>query len=276
MERMNRRDCLGLAGALALPVAVPLAVPLAARAAPSAQASVLADKILTHIRIRGREDGKPVFFWYAGTFYGQRSGERTVPLLYIEGASSSRTERQSDGSWIYSLREAGWFGDLETREVLKEWVNPLNGRKVEPAHYNSSQRTRFTASGVLPLISPLPPGLEYTGYITAPEVQGDDVWTTEELFVRSPGRAPGAPANIQTSLATLSASRAEVEQPQDGFTSALLAYQTLASFRPWMEMGAEPGVISWRLAGRKSATPDGIPAALLARVRREHPDALEI
>jgi hypothetical protein len=263
---MNRRECLLLSGALALPLAGWAADP----------ESVLADKILTHVRIRGREDGLPVYFWYAGTFYGQRSGERTVPLLHIEGASSSRTERQPDGSWIYSLREAGWFGDLESHEVLQEWVNPLNGKKVQPAHYNSAQRTRFTADGVFPLIAALPPGLEYTGYITPPRVEGDDVWTTEELFVRSPGASPAAPANIQTSLATLSAQRAEVLKPRDGFVGALLAYQTLASFRPWMGMGAEPGVISWRLAGPKCATREGIPAALLARVRREHPDALEI
>jgi hypothetical protein len=265
---MNRRECIGLAGALALPIGNLSSV----EAAPD----LFADKLLTHVRIRGREDGKPVFFWYQGTFYGQRSGERTVPLLRIEGASSSRTERQADGSWIYSLREAGWFSDLATHEVLHEWTNPLNGRVVQPAHYNSSQRTRFAADGVHPIVSKFPPGMEYTGYLGDPVVQGDDVWTTEELFVRVPSATAGAPATLQTSLATLSASRAELLQPPDGYVGALLAYQTLASWRPWMEMGADPGVISWRLAGRKCATAEGIPAALLARTRREHPDALEI
>jgi hypothetical protein len=269
---MNRRESLGLFSAA-------LAAPALLQAAGGAAASAAAlDPLHTHVRLRARADGKPVYFPYEGTFYAQRSGQRTVALLHIEGASASTTTRQPDGSWLYTLREAGWFCDLETHAVLPTWVNPLSGRSVTPEHYNSRQQLLFTSTGVKPAsASPLPPGLEWQGQLTVPVVMGDDVWSAEELFVRVPAKTPDELANVQTSLATLHARLADLRRPDSAWVPSTLAYQTLASWRPWMQMPADmPGVMSWRLFGRKCEHIDELPAALRERVQAQHPEVLQL
>ena len=239
-------------------------------------AGPLADPLLTHVRIRGHQDGRRVFYAYHGTFYAQVSGQRTVPLFHVEGASAARMRRAADGSYAYELKEAGWFCDLETHAVVDETVNPLNGKTIRPRHYASGQRTRFTPDAkVVPAVE-LPPGMEYVGYLGRPSADQDLVWTTEELLVRTPGASPGSPGRVQTSLATFSANLADLMRAPDAWVPCRLNYQTLGSFLAWMEMGEVAGVITWRLAGRKSDRLEELPPALRARIEREHPEVFEV
>lgn len=283
---ITRRHSLSIvAGAAATPLlgeallAQAVAATRGAAATPSATGKgfdPLADALLTHVRIRGHQDGRRVFFAYHGTFYAQVTAQRTVPMFHIEGASSARMLRQPDGSFAYQLREAGWFCDLQSREVVTEAPNPLNGKRVKPKHYASGQRTRFTPDAKVMPEDKLPPGMEYVGYIGRPTADQDLVWTTEELLVRSPGAPPASKVRVQTSLATFSANRADLERSADAFVPCRLNYQTLGSFLPWMDMGDAPGVITWRLAGRKTDQVDELPAALRARIEREHPEVLAV
>lgn len=282
---LTRRQSLSLTAAAAGAASLTDTLRAPALAAPANATSgrggsrfdPLADPVLTHVRIRGHQDGRRVFFAYHGTCYGQLSGQRTVPMYRVIGASSARMQRQPDGAWLYTMREAGWFCDLAGGEPITEGINPLNGKTVRPHHYNSAQQSRFLPDArVDPVIEKRPPGLEYVGTIGRPEADHDVVWSTEELLVRMPGAMPGAPGRVQTSLATFSASRTELERSPDAFVGCRLGYQTLGSFLGWMDMGEARGVITWRLAGRKSDQAGEIPDALRARIEREHPEVLQV
>ncbi len=159
---INRRQSLGLAaGLVATPTFASSYTPAAgsaatAQAAAAAAASktaggdaaaiaaLVADPLLTHVRMRGHQDGRRCYFSYHGTFYAQVSGQRTQPMFYIEGASSARMMRQPDGSYLYTMREAGWFCDLKTREPQAEATNPFTGKLIKPRHYNSAQQSRLS------------------------------------------------------------------------------------------------------------------------------------
>lgn len=281
---ISRRQSLTLAvaAASAAPLADALLAPaLAASGKATGKGGTgfdpSADPVLTHVRIRGHQDGRPVYFSYHGTFYAQVSGQRTVPLYRVIGASTARMQRQPDGAWLYTMREAGWFCDLASGEPVTEGTNPLTGKPVKPRHYNSAQQSRFMPDAtVAPMIEKRPPGLEYVGTIGRPEADHDVVWTTEELLVKMPGATPGAPGRVQTSLATFSANRAELDRSPEAFVGCRLNYQTLGSFLGWMEMGEATGVISWRLAGRKTDKLDEVPTAVRARIEREHPEVFGV
>ncbi len=233
------------------------------------------DRVLTHVRMRAHPDGRPCYTWYRGSFYAQRAGERTLALLHVEGTGTSRTQREADGSWSYRLKEAGWFCDLDSHQVLNEWRNPFIDKLVRPGHYNSKQQLHFAADGtVTPATATLPPGLEWQGSLSVPVVVGNDVWSAEELLVRIPG-PPGGSPRVQTSLATFHANARDLQKPLNAWVPATLAYQTLGSWLPWMEMGDAKGVISWRLAGRKCATLAELPVPLRERIQREHPEVFE-
>lgn len=281
---INRRQSLGLtAGLAATPVlssfaAATTATPGAAgrRKTAAAIEALIADPLLTHVRMRGHQDGRRCYFSYHGTFYAQVSGQRTQPMFFIEGASSARMQRQDDGAYLYTMREAGWFCDLKSHEPQVEAMNPLTGKSIKPRHYSSGQQSRLTRDGVVPMIEKRPPGLEYVSTIGTPTVDTDVIWSTEELLVRMPGATPEVPARVQTSLATFSSTPADLLRGPDVFVACRLNYQTLGSFLPWMEMGGLTGVISWRLAGRKSDRVEEIPSALRARLEREHPEVLAV
>ena len=265
---MNRRESLML-----------LAAAGSASAGAAASREIVGstiDPLLTHIRIRGHRDGRLVYYGYEGTFYGQRSGQRTVPLLHIEGASAGAFVRQSDNSWLYNLREAGWMCDLASGAVLSSWINPLNGKTLTPRHYKSRQSSLFTGSSVKPVSADLPAGLEMQGNITRPVIIRDDIWTAEELLVRVPPNQAGGAAVVQTSLATLHANLRDLQRGADAWVPATLAYQTLQSWPAWMEMATEmPGVISWRLMGRKCASVDELPNQVRARIQEQHPEVFK-
>ena len=272
---MNRREFWPLLGGSAIGATLlTSAAPLAAREAAPADD----DTLQTHVRMRAFADGRAACWHYRGTFYGQVSGQRTVPLLGIEGISINRCTPAGTGAYDYSLREAGWFLDLGTGQVVDDWLNPLTGRRVAPRHYYSPQRLRFSAASVEPVLDKPPPGLEWTGYLGAPQRFAGSVWSSEELLVRTVNATTGV-ARVQTSLLTLQAAEADLARARGRashrFVPTTMAYQTLASWVPWMDMRDVPGVISWRLYGKKVATVDELPAGLVTRTREQHPQWFE-
>ncbi len=273
--RINRRVALaGLAGATVA----------ASHAAPAAEAVDLNDpqaKLDAFVRMRCQPGGAKGFMWYEGTFFGKRHGEAAVALLGISGFSWNRAVRQADGNYLYELQEAGYHTDLATGARVDRWKNPLNGLTVEPRHYRSGQKTRFTPERVIPA-QPMPEGIAYDGRISAARVLHDMVWISEDLLVRSPNPRERyddpleycGPYRISTSLATLQSPLAAVRDPDRTFTPCSLSYVTVNSWRSWMLMGEAPGTITWRLMGRKLRSPDQLGKPLRSWLSEEHPDLL--
>lgn len=270
---MNRRELWPILGGGALGAAVltpALAAAADADAGVGAAGAADLDTLETHVRMRAHPDGRPLYWAYAGVFYGQISGQRTVPLLGVEGISINRCTPAGAGIYAYSLREAGWFKDLATGQVLDDWLNPLTGRVVKPKHYYSPQRQRFTGAKTEPVLDKPFPGLEWTGYLGAPQRFAGSVWSSEELLVRTTNPDTGA-ARVQTSLLTLHATAADLARNPKRVVPTTMAYQTLASWIPWMDMRDIPGVISWRLFGKKVERVADLPQELVARTRAQHP-----
>lgn len=242
-------------------------------------------KLDAYVRMRNRGDGRWSFTRYSGTFFAKVEGEVTVPLMGIEGFSRGRMQKQPDGTYLYNLEEAGYHTDLNTGEVLDEWTNPLNTLTVRPKHYRSGQTSIFTPTSVLPQIDPWPAGLEYNGVVSPVTVIGDSAWCSEDLFVKFPNprerfddeRQWSGPYRISTSLATHSVSLSDLENREQPYVQSTMAYTTINSWRPWMLMGQTPGVISWRLKGRKFESPEHMNYDwLMRRVSADHPALVDV
>lgn len=234
--------------------------------------------------MRNRGDGKKSYTRYAGTFFAKIDGETAVPILGIEGMSWGGCERQADGSYLYSMQEAGYMTDRVSGELVDEWVNPFNGLTVFPSHYRSGQSSIFKPDSVNPIMARRPEGLEYTGVISPVTVIDDTVWCSEDLFVKMPNpkdryedaREWSGPYRISTSLATHMVKLPDLEDADRPFVPSTMSYTTINSWRPWMKMGQTPGVISWRLKGRKFESPDHMGEdSLVSRVAKDHPELLE-
>lgn len=228
-----------------------------------------------HVRMRGNLRGERTYWYYRGTIFGNQWGKITRPMLRVEGVSYSVIDQLPEGKYRYNLREAGYYSDYESGEIRETVVNPFTGREYAPEHYLSAQKLIFSPDlSVRPDIEKLPPGLDYRGVISPLRHFKDTVWSSEDLFVRMPvADAADDPTRldfkVQTSLATLSADPAHLLDTERDFVPCRLNYQTLATFREWMGMGREPGMMSWRMTGTKCGVED-IPAAIKDRIASDH------
>lgn len=280
MAHLNRRSFLASTSALAF-----TASPSNARAASSAiDFSDPQQKLDAYVRMRNRGDGRKSYTRYSGTFFMKLESEVAIPILGVEGMSWGRCERQTDGSYLYSMQEAGYHTDLASREIVDAWTNPVNGLTVHPKHYRSGQSSTFTPTSVLPKLERRPEGLEYNGVITPATVIDDTVWCSEDLFVKFPNpkeryedeREWSGPYRISNSLATHMASRADLENRERAFVPSTMSYTTLNSWRGWMKMGQTPGMISWRLKGKKFESPEMVDDSISRRINTDYPELLAL
>jgi hypothetical protein len=265
--KQDRRRLLGMALGGALMASVP------AGAQGRGQRSM--DALQAHLRMRCYAGEQSTYWYYSGTVFGQPSGEMTRPMLHVEGISQSQLDVLPGGQYRYSLQEAGYFGDPVTGAISDRVMNPFSGEWYQPSNYLSGQTNIMSPDlSVRPDSEALPPGLEYRGEISPLQTFKDMAWSTEDLFVRLPNENPGelVPAfTVQTSLATFVADRRDLFDAGIEDIDCQFYYQTLATWRPWMNMGTRPGVISWRLVGTKCRR-DDLPRELTDRIRSDHPE----
>lgn len=235
----------------------------------------------TFVRIRCSPPGTRTWWWYTGQLLARIAGEPMRPLVSVVGVSHSRITRRSDGSIGYALLEAGYYGAPDKPGSVdniaeKPIINALTGAPMQPEHYLSPQSIIFTEDlAVLPDLPALPPGLDYRGRITPPDIKNGRIWMAEELFIKAPparNRIDDA-QRVLNSLANFEAALDDVESDK-AFVPATMQYTTLNSFRPWMNMGSASGAIMMRLNGIKLPDWSDVPAELRARILADHPDFL--
>lgn len=228
-----------------------------------------------HVKMRCSLSGDRTYWYYSGTVFGNVLGQATQPMLGVEGISFSLLDKLPEGRFRYTLTEAGYYLDLATQSIKDQVVNPFTGERYRPVNYLSTQRNILGPDlSVKPEMERPLPGLDFRGEITPVRSFKDIVWSAEDLFLRLPLREmagdSGQPAfRVQTSLATLTADRRDVLDPDLDFVACQLNYQTLATWREWMGMGKRPGMISWRMVGTK-CTVDELPGHLVERISKDH------
>ncbi len=223
-------------------------------------------------RIRCSPPGRRTWWWYSGHMLGHLAGEPARPMLSVMGVSRSEIVKRPDGSIGYSLLEAGYYGAPDRPGIADgDITNVLTGAPMRPEHYLSPQAIIFTPElTVRPDLPSLPPGLDYRGRITPPDIKDGRIWMAEELFVKAPG-LKGGPPRVLNSLANFEADINDVTGAE-GFVPATMQYTTLNSFRPWMNMGGRSGSIMMRLNAVKLPDWSKVPAELRQRIRSDHPD----
>jgi hypothetical protein len=256
-----------------------------AGAAPAPRSSepvaVPADVFADFMRMRTSPDGRPVLWVYAGVLVVKPEGEVARPLARIEGLSRSVAVAQPDGSYLWTLDEAGYYCDPVTGAVASTLFNPFIGKDVVPKHYRSPQTLRFSRNGVLPGRE-LPPGIDFHGEITRLAELAGTVALTEDLYVRMGGTAatadrPARPTRFANSLATFTTLRRNLQRPAGQWVDCQFNYTTLNTFVDWLGLAGRPGVQDMRLVGLKCRLDDraAVPRGLRERIEREHPDLLK-
>ena len=217
-----------------------------------------------YARARGGAGDDPGLWWYSGRLWGKPVNDKGTPFFSVEGFSFNRMVRKTNGELRQIMEECGFWKDLDTGEILDDWINPLNGLPCKPGHFRSKQDLTFLPDGNVTQ------GSRFEGHITQPTISGPTLWISEVLLGAFPGsRKPGedpltysGPVRTATSLATYTLNAGAVLAENAGFVDSTMHFQSMSNWYPWMRMGQVSGHIMFELFGRKLANLDEIPPDL--------------
>ncbi len=222
---------------------------------------------------------------YQGTLYAVIAGKIPKPLLRFEALGKARWTPQEDGSYLRKSHDIGFFGDLETREPIYEYPNPLNGRNTVPLHYrNGRGETLYTAQG---------PRLPWRGTDQEDErgpfapdwtVSGDGVWVNDEVSGErdswlDPEDWPLASSGKKIQIRSTVTSKGRLSQLQDPDIMSgdcTIVWTGLFPWLPWMQMGQQPGFLLWRSIGRKIDASDEASTRILDYIAKHQPNYLTV
>ncbi len=235
--------------------------------------------IYAKIRCSLRDELVP--FWYRGQAMVALQDDVPRPILGVEGFSYTRFTRQADGSWMTRLIEVGYFTDLMSGAIVDEATNSVNGKRIKPRHFSSPvQSFGVNADGSVSSERKVTPPSEFVGRVWAPYRQGTEVWVDEDMLAKLTSdalppsmREAGPPRMLSLGAMTSYRSHsADVQNPRLASAPCTFHLQELSSLPSWFELGDVVGKQLWRLSGRKLGTADEMPAALRARIDKDHPE----
>lgn len=220
------------------------------------------------VRVRASSTEEPVTMWWTGDVYGQEPNTRARHLFGFVGFNVARTEKVADG-WNLLSREAAFYLDPSSREIIDTWDNPWLGRRVDVLHiWNDPVNQRFRLHNpwgawhvpvtdlndtlVFNLDIPIeaPSALPVSQW---PAHSADDVYAATELF-------------------QFYAPRGEVLDPDTANTRCTLSWTRISQFLPWMELGQRPGSMIFHCRGAKLGNWEELPAPVRERVLAENPE----
>ncbi|MFJ3201307.1 DUF1838 family protein [Streptomyces sp. NPDC086989] len=208
-------------------------------------------------RTRASLDGTEVTFWWTGDIYSWAPEQPYRHVFGFEGLNVARLVEDSEGGGFQLLtREAGFYLDPRTREILDTWEGkPVVHIWNDPANLRlrpfpvpvTELGDQVCFSLEIPIAYPSPlPVAEY------PLNSADDTYRALELFqFFAPGAvfttdAPGVPCTM--------------------------SWMRMSPWLPWMEQGQRPGGLAFHCRGRKLGSYTEVPEHLRTYVADRHPE----
>ncbi|WNG27845.1 DUF1838 domain-containing protein [Cystobacter fuscus] len=209
------------------------------------------DTLLGFVKTRGSIDPEQeVVFYWTGFIYSSVQ-ESSLPvtrsnkvLFKFEGYNITRFQKTAEGYQQLS-REASFYEDPTTGEILECWNNPLNGRSVSVVHvWNDPVNNRFG---------------EKDASLLAHTEDGDRVVYSTDILLAYPSPLPvaqypdysGGNLYQAAELFNFYVSRAALEDSRLVTVPADISWTRVGPYLPWMQMGSQPGQLIYQTHGRK-------------------------
>ncbi len=212
------------------------------------------------VKVRASLDGEDSVTWFTGNVHAWMPGGKFGVLFGFEGYNVSRVV-EADGGYDLLTREAVFYLDPRTREILERWTNPYTGAEVDVVHvWNDPVNQQFRLDG---------PRGPWSVPVTS---INDDVFFNVDVFLAYPSPLPRAewPDNSQDDLYQAAelfqffCKRADLENTGSESVPSQVSWTRLAPWLPFMAMGDRPGQLVYHCRGAKV---EGGYAGLPERIR---------
>jgi hypothetical protein len=226
------------------------------------------------LKLRADLAGKDCLFAFPGEAWVMIPQERNYRAFKTFGIGASRIEEVPEGFRIYS-REVLYYLDPVSGEILETWKNPfLDNREVEVAHVaNDPVNGVFTRQGN-PILSPPYP------YVSC----GDNVVFQWNFYIFKPAELTRSEYPMYSSgdkdqhaeLWGIHGRKSEILDPKITSASSVTSWTRVAGWSPFMEMGANPGVMTFHSHSMKLMNGvDDLPRYIVDYTAKNYPKYLE-
>lgn len=217
-------------------------------------------------------DGEAITYWWHGTAFSRRQGERDKALFKVEGmnvrqCTSVSDPERGDGYKLVS-RELLLYKDVETGEVLATWDNPWTGETVDVLHV-ANDPVNFTSYKI---------GRDGKASPFRGTILGDRWWTTNAVPLFYPN--PLASEYQKEIGGTYHATEmfnflGDVDSLLDTDTTTAevqVGWVRMSDWLPWMMMEGRDGIIYMHTAGRKLDSWDDMSDTMKNEIATHYPD----
>lgn len=230
------------------------------------------DYLSDFMRVRGDASGNDVVYYWTGTIYSFVPGEKKQELFKFEGFNIAKTVKTEEGFQLLT-REAAFYEDPKTGEILDVWKSPFIRREVPVVHiWNDpvNQDISFPKE-YLPMIDKFLPSTDlgdircfnmeiFPFYDTPlsrdkyPEFSQNDKYQAGEFFQFFVNKKDLKKKKLTTVPTTISWTR-------------------VSPWMPFMQMADRPGQLLFVCRGMKLAKGfTDLPAKLQTYVKNNHPE----
>lgn len=223
------------------------------------------------IRARASTDGTPSTVWWTGDAYAQEPGSRARHLFGFVGFNVARAI-EVDGGWDLLTREAAFYLDPGTREIIDTWSNPWTQREVEILHvWNDPVNQEFRVQN--------PWGPWHAPYTDL----GRTIAFNLDIPIAAPSALPvddwpdnsASDTYVAMELFQFFADRSELLDSAAASAHCDVSWTRMSQWLPWMGMGQRPGNMVFHCRGAKLDAWEELPAAVRERVLAQHPEYAE-
>jgi len=204
----------------------------------------------TFMRVRGDKSGKDVVFHWTGSVYSFIPGEKRMHLFDFEGFNIAKTVVGESGFELYT-REAAFYKDPGSGQILETWRNPLTSREVPVVQiWNDpvNQDLNFEPD-YLPYISKILPSADL----------GDQVCFYMDIFPFYPSPMPRkdfaefSQADLYQAgeFFQFYVDKEDIENKELSTIPASISWSRISPWMPFMRMGDRAGNLVFVCRGRK-------------------------
>lgn len=219
------------------------------------------------------KDDEDVVYWWEGSVYSRVPGEKDRLLFTYQAMNIRRSATITDPEKGYGYRmvsrELLFYQDPQTKEIMRTWKNPWTGKEVEVIHIANdpvNSRPTFAAANSanpyklpgtfkddmflmtfeVPLFYTNPLAGDYQEYVGG-------TYQAMEIFNFACDANDLLDANKNTA------------------EKAIVAWNRVSKWLPWMEMGDRTGQLIFSGLGKKLKSWDDLPEVVKKEIKANYP-----
>jgi len=205
------------------------------------------DNLEAFAKLRCSLDEEEVITWWAGTIFAKIANQKTKALMKFEGYNICRMIPQEDGGYDFVSREVTYYQDLKTGNIIEQWDNPFNNKKVKIVQVsNDPVNNKYPSPKKVPYKFPW-------------RIAGDNMMLTLDIPLLYPNALQPEEYPAESSGKNYIASEhfsflgklSEANNPEIKNSSLTFSWFRVGPWLPWMEMGLTEGSLLYSAQGMK-------------------------